>query len=580
MLNQQISDIFAEMADIMEILAEDPFRINTYRKLARIIGDSSQDIAALAATGTLEEIPGIGKSSAAKIQEFVHTGNIEAHKDLRKKIPSGLLELLKIPGIGPKGIAAVWKGLNVSSLSDLQKVIDDHSLESLPGFGPKKAQSLAKGIAFLQSTRGRILLCHAEAIAEHIISQLLTAIPRLKIETAGSLRRGRETIGDIDLLAQAHGSQKLIETFTQLPGIRNITAAGDTKASILYANPEICPELVQIDLRVIPKESMGAAWQYFTGSQAHNIRLREIAAKKKLKLNEYGLFAGDKPIAGQTEAEIYAALGLPFITPPLREDRGEIELAQNDNLPPLLSLSDIRGDLHMHSPASDGRATIEEMALAAQSLTYRYIAITDHSKSSVIANGLDIKRLLKNIETIRAINNTLKNLTILASSEVDILADGSLDYPDEILQQLDFVMASVHSGMTGDKDKLTTRICRTMENPYVNCIGHPTGRMLNIRDAMQLDMAQIIRTAAQTHTALEVSSNPLRLDLNDIHCRMAIDAGVKLIINTDAHDTNGLRDMRYGVTTAQRGWAKKSDVLNCQPLAALRKWISEKRKLA
>ena len=578
MLNQQISDIFAEMADIMEILAEDPFRINTYRKVSRIISDSSQDIASLAAAGTLEEIPGIGKSTAAKIHEFVHTGKIEAHQDLLKKIPSGLLELLKIPGIGPKGVASLWKGLKVQNINDLQKAIDSHILENLPGFGEKKAQSLAKGIAFLQSTRGRILLCHAEAIAEHIISQLLTAIPKVKIEIAGSLRRGRETIGDIDLLAQAPDSEKLIETFTHLSGIQQVTAAGDTKASILYSDPEICSDFVQIDLRVISKESMGAAWQYFTGSKAHNVRLREIAVKKKLKLNEYGLFQGEKQIAGKVEAEVYEKLGLTFVPPTLREDRGEIELAQNNNLPPILSLSDIRGDLHMHSPESDGRATIEDLAMAALLLNYEYIAITDHSKSSVIANGLDTKRLLKHIQNIKKINDSLKNFTILAASEVDILADGSLDYPDEILQQLDFVMASVHSGMTGDKEKLTARLCHAMESPYVNCIGHPTGRMLNIRDAMQLDMAQIIRTAAQTHTALEVSSNPLRLDLNDIHCRMAIDAGVKLIINTDAHDVYGLRDMRYGVTTAQRGWVRKSDVLNCQPLSVLRKWIDQKRK--
>jgi DNA polymerase (family 10) len=578
MLNQQISDIFAQMADIMEILGQDAFRVNTYRKVARVVHDSNQDIATLAADSTLEKMPGIGKSSAEKIHEFVHTGTIQAYQDLLKKIPPGLPDLLAIPGMGPKGVAAVWKGLKVESIADLQKVIDDHSLETLPGFGAKKAQSLAKGIAFLKSTHGRILLSHAEAIAETIMAELKEQIKSLKIEIAGSVRRGRETIGDIDLLAQAKDGQKIMEAFTQIPGIQQVISSGQTKASILYANPNICSDIVQVDLRVVKPESMGAAWQYFTGSQAHNVHLREIAVKQKLKLNEYGLFKGEKQIAGKTEPEIYEKLGLAYITPPLREDRGEIELAQTDKLPSIVSLSDMRGDLHMHSPESDGRATIDDLAEAAQGLHYEYIAITDHSKSSAIANGLDAKRLLKHIKNIKKINDTLDMITILASSEVDILANGSLDYPDEILQQLDFVMASVHSGMTGEKEKLTRRICKAMENPYVNCIGHPTGRMLNIRDAMQLDMSQILRQAAATGTAMEISSNPLRLDLNDIHCRMAIDAGVKLIINTDSHDVYSLQYMKYGVTTAQRGWAKKSDILNCQPLPALRQWIQSKRK--
>ncbi len=580
MHNKQISDLFDQMAEIMEILGEDHFRISTYRKVARVIGDCPQDIASLAAGGQLQTLAGIGKSSAEKINEFIHHGSIDAHQELLKKIPPGLLDLLKVPGFGPKGVRAVWKKLNVTNLPELQQAISDHSLETLPGFGVKKAQSLARGIEFIRSSQNRILLADALAIADLIVGQLHQLDCLDRIELAGSLRRCCETIGDIDLLAQADGddnAKKIIQTFTQLPGAREVLATGQTKASIRFAEPDIYPDLIQVDLRVISSESMGAAWQYFTGSKYHNIRLREIAGRKKLKLNEYGLFKGDKQIAGQNELQIYKKLGLSYIPPTLREDRGEIESAQKGKLPEIVQLPDVRGDLHMHSPESDGRSSIEQLIGAARLLGYEYIAIADHSQSTAIANGLDADRLLKHTQRIKKLNETLDGFTILASSEVDILADGDLDYPDEVLAELDFVTASIHSGMTGARDKLTDRILRAMENPYVNCIAHPTGRMLGVREAMALDIDAIIAQALRTHTALEINAQPLRLDLNDIHIRQAVDAGVKLIINTDAHDTASLKLMRFGVATAQRGWAKKTDILNCQPISIICDWVKDKR---
>lgn len=583
MRNNQISDIFGQMADIMEILDEDRFRINTYRKVQRVIRDCPEDIADLAAENRLQDLPGIGKSSAGKINEFVHSGMITAHQELLKQIPPGLLDLLRVPGLGPRGITAVWKKLNVTSLDDLQRVIQDQSLEELPGFGHKKAQALARGINFIESSRGRILLSHAAALADVIVGQLRLTEGLRRIELAGSLRRCRETLGDIDLLVQGSDdsdvNQKILETFTHLKGVQEILAAGATKAAIRFAQPDVCPEVVQVDLRIVPAESMGAAWNYFTGSKEHNVHLREIAIKKKLKLNEYGLFKGEKQVAGKNEPELYRKLGLEYIPPTMREDRGEIELAQKNKLPVVVQLADIRGDMHMHTPASDGRSSIEELISAAQSLGYEYIAITDHSHSSAIANGLDAERLLEHVRKIKELNKTLKNFTVLASSEVDILMDGSLDYPDEVLAELDFVMASVHSGMTGPEDKLTRRIMSAMENPYVNCIGHPTGRMINVREPMKLNMKAIIEQAHKTGTALEISAHPLRLDLCDIHIRMAVEIGAKLIINTDSHDTAGLTLMQFGVATAQRGWATKSHILNTHPIKTIRDWVSKKRNL-
>jgi len=577
MVNRQLSEIFEEMADILEILGADPFRVNSYRKVARVLGDCAEDVAVLSEQGRLRELAGIGKGSAEKIQEFIHTGAIRAHRELQEQIPAGLLELLKVPGLGPKGVRAAWKQLGVSNLAELNAAIAEKRLEQLPGFGPKKVAALAQGIAFVQAGGGRVLLGEALAVAELVVGSLRRLQAVRRIEVAGSLRRACETIGDIDLLVVTDDAQAVVEAFTGLDGVEEVLAAGGTKASIRFGDTAVSSQLIQIDLRVVPAESLGAAWQYFTGSKAHNVRLREIAVKKKLKLNEYGLFKGRERIAGRSESEIYRKLGLAYIPPTLREDRGEVEAAAKKTLPELIELKDLRGDLHVHSPESDGRSPPEELAATARQLKYRYLAITDHSHSSVIAHGLDAKRLLRSVERIRRLNERLKDFTVLAGAEVDIGLDGRLDYPDEVLRELDFVIAAVHSGLRGSREKVTTRVLKALDNPYVNCLAHPTGRMIHQREPMDLDIKRVIEHAAATHTALEVSSSPLRLDLKDMHCRMAVEAGATLVINTDAHDTQGLFTMRYGVATAQRGWVTRQQVLNTQPISAVRRWVKRKR---
>jgi DNA polymerase (family 10) len=402
-----------------------------------------------------------------------------------------------------------------------------------------------------------------------------------KIQTAGSLRRRAETIGDVDILVAAKKSKdsdkaggQIIQSFTNADFVQEVLASGPTKGSAIIRTPSVP---VHVDVRVVPHESFGAAAQYFTGSKEHNVRLREIAVKAKLKLNEYGLFKGNKIVAGPVEEEIYEKLGLDYVEPLLREDRGEVDAAKNHSLPELIDSDDIIGDFHMHTIASDGNCDILELAEAAKDLGYEYICITDHSKSSAIANGMSARQLAKQIKEIRKINEKVKGITILAGNEVDILADGSLDFDNKLLADLDFVIASVHSGMASPRQKVTMRTLKAMDNPYVNCIGHPTGRLIGQREAMDLDIATVINHAAQTHTALEVNANPWRLDLKDIHCRMAIEAGVKLAIGTDAHSTNGLGLMAYGVATAGRGWATKSDVLNTLSLAKLKSWIKNKK---
>ncbi len=578
MKNAVLSELFGRMADIMEILGEDRFRINSYRKVSRIIGDIPADIESLLESGQLAKVPGVGKSSLAKIQEFVKTGSITAHQELLAKIPLDLLELLQIPGMGPKGVKAVYDQLNVVSIADLKAAIDAGSLAELPGFGDKKAAVIARGIEFLERSTGRIRIDQALEAAEIVAATLRSYSPLSNIRTAGSLRRWAETIGDIDILVAAGkrkgASERIVEAFTRAAFVQQVLASGPTKGSAII---ETGSGGVQVDVRVVPEKSFGAAAQYFTGSKQHNVRLREIAIKAKLKLNEYGLFKADKMIAGPVEEEIYEKIGLDYIVPVLREDRGEVEAAKEHRLPKLIEFADIKGDFHIHTAASDGDCEIDEVAAAAKDLGYKYICITDHSRSSAIANGLSAKRLAQQVKEIRKLNEKLKGITILAGSEVDILADGSLDFDDELLAELDFVVGAIHSGMAGARERVTMRTLKAMDNPYVNCIAHPTGRLIGRREPMDLDIAAVIEHAAATHTALEVNANPWRLDLKDVHCKMAIEAGAKLAIGTDAHSIAGLGLMGFGVATAGRGWTTKPDVLNTFSVAAIRKFIHSKR---
>lgn len=578
MKNATLSDLFSRMADIMEILGEDPFRINSYRKVSRIIGDIPVDIEMLLETGRLADTPGIGKSSLAKIKEFVETGSITAYQDLLAKIPPKLLDLLQIPGMGPKGVKAVYDKLNVTGIPDLKNAIETGSLAQLPGFGDKKAAVIARGITYLEKSTGRIRLDQATEAAGIVGAMLRSYSELLKIQTAGSLRRRAETIGDVDMLVGIAGKQdsskRIIEAFTKAPFVKEVLASGSTKGSCVIET-STCD--VQVDLRVVPQKSFGAACQYFTGSKAHNVRLREIAVKAKLKLNEYGLFKGDKMIAGPAEQQIYQKLGLDYIPPVLREDRGEIEAAKNHTLPDLIEFADIKGDFHMHTVASDGENDIEALAETAADLGYKFICITDHSHSLAIANGLSPKQLAWQIEHIRKVNEKLKGITVLAGTEVDILSDGSLDFENELLADLDFVIASIHLGQSGPREEITMRTLKAMDNPYVNCIAHPTGRLIGRREPMDIDIAAVITHAAQTHTALEVNANPWRLDLKDTHCKMAVEAGVKLALGTDAHSASALGLMGFGLATAARGWATKSDVLNTLTVAKIKSFVKTKR---
>ncbi len=581
MKNAVLSQLFDQMADIMEILGEDRFRINSYRKVARVIGDIPTDVETLLTTGDLAKVPGIGKSSLAKIEEFVKSGAMSAHRELLEKIPPELPTLLTIPGVGPKGVKAVYEQLKVTNIAELKAAIETGAVAGLSGFGDKKAAAIARGIAFLEESTGRIRLDQAFEAAERVRGFLQDLAGIHRIQTAGSLRRRVETIGDVDVLVTAKKGkdsdkvgERIIQAFTGAGFVQEILAAGPTKGSAIIQTPSTA---VHVDVRVVPQESFGAAAQYFTGSKAHNVRLREIAVKAKLKLNEYGLFKGDKMVAGPREEEIYQKLGLDYVSPLLREDRGEVEAAKDHALPNVIEPEDIIADFHMHTMASDGRCGILDLAEAAKDLGYQHICITDHSKSSAIANGLSPKRLARQIEQIRKINESLKGMTILAGSEVDILANGALDFDDELIAELDYVIASVHSGLASPREKVTARTLKAMDNPYVNCIGHPTGRLINDREAMDLDMEAVIKHAAQTQTALEINANPWRLDFKDIHCRMAVEAGVKMVIGTDAHSVAGLELMGFGVATAARGWATKSDVLNALPVAKLRNWVRNKR---
>ncbi|MHC4061642.1 MAG: DNA polymerase/3'-5' exonuclease PolX [Planctomycetota bacterium] len=575
MKNAVLSELFEQMADIMEILGEDRFRINTYRRVARLISEMPTDVEELLASGRLAKTPGIGKSSLAKIEEFVKTGTITAHRELLRKIPSTLLELLTIPGVGPKGVQAVYEKLKVETVAELKRAIGDGSVAALPGFGEKKAAAIARGIEFREKSTGRIRLDQALSAA-HLITDFLQEQAGIeRIQPAGSLRRRAETIGDVDMLVTAEKGKQIIDAFTSASFVQEVLASGPTKGSAIV---EAAMVPVHVDVRVVPQGSFGAAAQYFTGSKQHNVRLREIAVKQKLKLNEYGLFKGDRMVAGSAEEGIYQKLGLDYVEPVLREDRGEVEAARSHALPELIRPEDIKGDLHVHTSASDGNCDMSELAEAAKRMGYKYICVTDHSRSSAIANGLSAKRLAQQIEEIRKVNEKLKGMTILAGSEVDILGDGSLDFDDKLLAELDFAIASIHSGLAGSPEKVTTRTLKAMDNRYVSCVAHPTGRLIGQREPMDVDIAAVIRHAAQTHTALEVNANPWRLDLKDIHCKMAVEAGVKLVLGTDAHSVGGLGLMGFGVATAARGWATKADVLNTLSAARIKSWAANKRK--
>ncbi len=574
--NVEVARIFEEIADLLDLTGQNRFRVNAYHNAARAIRDMTSDIEKVAAEEGLKGIPGVGASMADHIKEYLDTGKVGRHEELTRQVPPALLELLRIPGLGPKKVMAVHETLGVKTMDDLQRVLDSGELAKLPGMGEKTAERIRHGMAFLAQAGQRVPLGAAVPVALALAEQIRGLPGVERVECAGSTRRGLETVGDVDILCIAPEGSDAVERFTKFEQVDRVVAAGPTKGSVVV--PLASWRDLQVDLRVVPAESFGAAMLYFTGSKAHNIRLRERAIKKGWKLSEYGLFEGEKMLAGKTEEQVYRKLGLPYIPPEIREDSGEIEAAVAKDLPELVELDDIRGELHAHTVASDGHNTIEEMAAAAKDLGYEYFSVADHSKSQKIANGLSIDRMWEHVERIRAAAKKIKGLTLLVSCEVDILADGQLDYPDDLLAACDFVTASLHSGFNQPRDVATRRVLTAMDSPYVSSIGHLTGRLIGRREPIDLDVAEIARAAARTHTALEINAHWHRLDLKDQHVRMAIEAGATIVINTDAHSTDDLDLMHYGVTTARRGWARAKDILNTRTAAGLKKWVAQKRK--
>lgn len=565
MKNLELAEVFDQIADLMELIGEDPFRINSYRKAARTLEDLGEDIEQVAEGGGLTDLPGIGKGSAERIEQFLKTGKIQVHEELLAKVPGSLLELRKIPGMGPKTLALAWKQLKITDMSGLTKAIDQGKLQALPGMGEKKAAIIKDGIEFLHRSAGRTPLGLALPLAEKLVEQLKLVKGVKEVQLAGSLRRWSQTVGDIDILVQADDGAAVIDKFVKFPQVKEVLSAGGTKGSVRTV------ENIQVDVRVIGAKSFGAALQYFTGSKEHNVALREIALKHKWKLNEYGLFAGDKQLAGAKEEDIYAKLGLPWMPPELRQNRGEIQ--QADNLPKLIELNDIRGDIHLHTTASDGRNSIEQMAQAGRQMGYEYIVITEHSQSSRIAGGLNPQQMARHAKNIRKVAEGFKDIAVLVGVEVDILAEGTLDYPDSLLSELDLVIASIHSGLGQDSKMITGRLLKAMENRHVDVIGHPTGRLLGQRQPSAVDISALITQAVATGTALELNASWQRLDLKDVHLRQARAAGAKIAIGTDAHGTEQLNYMIFGLYTARRGWLEKSDVLNCLPLKKFKEWL-------
>jgi len=562
MKNKELALIFEKIADALEFQGENPFKIIAYRKAARILNDLTEDIAVIHQKAALREIPGIGEGIAKKIDEYLTTGRMKKYDEVTAHIPDRVLELMAIPNLGPKTVSLVYKELGVQNLADLRKVIEDGSLAQLPGMGEKKAQNILKGIERYEASRERIPLGDAFPLGMEVVNALKQLKDVEQVSPAGSLRRLKETIGDIDILVASERGGAIIEKFTHLPEVVQVLAQGDTKGSVVMSGG------LQVDVRVVPRDCYGAALQYFTGSKAHNIKLRYMARERGLKISEYGVFKGEKKLAGKTEEEVYKMVGLPYIPPELREDRGEIEAAKEGTLPSLVQKEDIRGDLHVHSKYSDGSASIREIAEEARRMGYEYVAICDHSKSVRYAGGMPEKKLLKQMDEIARLNEELMDFTVLSGVEVDILQDGSLDYPDEILEKLDIVVAAIH---TGFKQKCTERMMRAMENPHVDVIAHPTGRLISSREGYDIDIHAVMEKAAETHTALEINSYYDRLDLNDVNAKSARELGVKLSLGTDAHHPHQLWMLQLGLGVARRGWAERKDILNTLPTSTLKK---------
>jgi DNA polymerase (family X) len=565
--NADIADLFNQVADLLEILGENPFRIRAYRNAARIIGGLPQSVAAMVEQQKdLTEFAGIGKDLAGKIREIAETGFLSYLQELEERIPPQVARLMKIPGLGPKRVKLLFDHLHITSLEDLKKAAEEGKIKGLKGFGEKTEKTILDEIG-REKKETRIKLNVAEEMANNIVTHLKKVAGVTEVIVAGSFRRRKETVADLDVLATCRKGAQVMDAFVNYDNVEKVVAQGDTRSTVMLRSG------VHVDLRVVPEESYGAALHYFTGSKAHNIAVRMLGVKKGLKINEYGVFRNEKHIAGKTEREVFDQVDLPFIEPELREDRGEIDAGQRGELPDLIKGEDIRGDLHAHTRETDGRHTLEQMVEAARQHGYEYMAITDHSKRLSMTHGLDEKRLAKRNEEIDRLNDKLKGFVVLKSIEVDILAEGSLDLSDSILKELDLTVCSVHSRFNLPREKQMERILRAMDNPYFNIFAHPSGRLINERDPYDIDMETLMKAAKDRGCVMEVNAHPDRLDLTDTDCKLGKEMGVKIVISTDAHSMNDLELMRFGVWQARRGWLEKKDVLNTRSLEELRKLL-------
>ena len=561
--NADIAACFEEIADLLELGDENPFRVRAYRNAARVIGEMRLDLPqALARGEALEKIPGVGEDLAAKMGEIAKTGSCKLLAQLRRRFPAGITELLRVPGLGPKRVRLLMLE-HIDSLEKLRDAARGARLDEIPGFGEKSRQKILEAVEARLSKARRFKLALAGQYAEPLAKYLAGVV-------AGSYRRMKDTVGDLDFLVASDTPERVTEHFIRYGEVKSVLAKGSTKASVLLASG------IQADLRVVPPESFGAALHYFTGSKAHNIAVRKLGMARGLKINEYGVFHGRRRIAGDTEQSVYAAVGLPYIEPELREDQGELEAARRGELPHLIELEDLRGDLHAHTKATDGHNTVREMALAARQRGLEYLAITEHSRRVTMAHGLDPQRLARQIDEIERLNAELSGVTLLSGIEVDILEDGRLDLPDTILSRLDVVVAAVHSKFDLPRARQTARILAAMDNPHLSILAHPTGRLIESRPPYDVDLLAMVRKARSRGLALELNAHPDRLDLDDVHCRMAKDEGVLIAISSDAHSTDGLDVLRYGVGQARRAWLEKEDVLNTLPLAKLLRCLKSK----
>lgn len=565
--NAEIAAMFDQTAELLEIKGDNPFRTRAYRRAARVLEGLPRSVAAMSRAGEdLAELPGIGEDLAGKIAAIVETGKFDLLESLKRELPGDLGEIAAIPGLGPKRVKLLIEKLGVRSIEDVRRAAKRGRLGELRGFGPKLEQNILAALAKPVAAK-RFKLTFAEAEASALIDWLSRCLADARVVAAGSFRRRRDTVGDLDILATTAHAAAVGDRLVEYENVAKTLAHGLTRTTVVLRSG------IQVDLRVVKEESYGAALMYFTGSKAHNIALRNIAVDRGWKLNEYGLFDKGRAIAGETEEGIYKKLGLQFVPPELREDRGEIPLAQKNALPKLVQLSDIRGDLHVHSNWSDGNASVAEMAQAAKTRGYIYMALTDHSRRVTIAHGLDCARLLRQIDEIDRLNAKLRDFTVLKGVEVDILADGSLDLPDEVLSRLDIVVAAIHYKFDLPRDEQTERIIRAMDNRHVSILAHPTGRLIEEREPYDIDLDRVMVAAKQRGCCLELNAEPDRLDLTDVAAKAAKELGVQVAISTDAHSTAGLAYMRYGVDQGRRGWLEAGDVINTRPLGDLKKLI-------